>query len=168
MKWILFTGTWKLTNKDVENDVRQAVRSVIERGDGVLTGGATGVDYFAMDEVLKIDPQVTHLRVIIPARLDSYIHDYFMNWCHEPIIKEDIDKLAALLKKIKKANPTALLEMPYETITQEHYNLRHDQEVMYSDEVYAFQVNDSTGTQDTIDKSAKAGLPITNHKKYNI
>ncbi|MDO8572453.1 MAG: hypothetical protein Q7S11_01625 [bacterium] len=168
MKWILFTGTWKLTNKEIEEDVRKAARSVIERGDGVLTGGATGVDYFAMDEVLKLDPSVSRLRVIIPARLDSYIHDYFTNWCHEPITKKDIDELAALLKKIKKVNPTALLEMPYETITQEHYNLRHDQEVMYSDEVYAFQVNDSTGTQDTIDKSAKAGLPISNHKKYKI
>lgn len=168
MKWILFTGTWRLTNKEIENDVRQAVRAVIERGDGILTGGATGVDYFAMDEALKIEPACTHLRVIIPARLDSYIHGYFTNWCHEPITKEDIDNLAKVLKKIKEVNPAALLEMPYETITQEHYNLRHDQEVMYSDEVYAFQVNDSTGTQDTIEKSAKAGVPITNHKKYNI
>lgn len=39
MKWILFTGTWRLTNSDVEQDVRNAVREVIERGDGVLTGG---------------------------------------------------------------------------------------------------------------------------------
>ena len=56
MKWILFTGTWRLTNSDVEQDVRKAAREVIERGDGVLTGGATGVDYFAMDEVIKHNP----------------------------------------------------------------------------------------------------------------
>lgn len=168
MKWILFTGTWKLTNKEVETDVRQAVREVIGRGDGILTGGATGVDYFVMDEVLKLKPNATHLRVIIPARLESYIHDYFTNWCHEPITVEDINRLAVLLKKIKEANPASLLEMPYDVITQEHYNLRHDQEVMYSDEVHAFQINESTGTQDTIDKSAKAGLPTTHHKKYSI
>ena len=168
MKWILFTGTWKLTNKEVEDDVRKATREVIARGDGVLTGGATGVDYFAMDEVLKLQPTATHLRVIIPARLESYIHDYHTNWCHEPVTKNDIDNLADILKKIKWINPTALLEMPYKTITQEHYNLRHDQEVMYSDEVHAFQVNESTGTQDTINKSAKAGLPTTHHKKYKI
>ncbi len=168
MKWILFTGTWKLTNREVEEDVRSAVRAVIKRGDGVLTGGATGVDYFAMDEAMKQNPTASHLRVIIPARLESYIEDYFTNWCHEPITKEDIHNLAALLKNIKKVNPASLLEMPYDIITQEHYNLRHDQEIMYSDEVYAFQVNESTGTQDTIDKSAKAGLPISNHKKYKI
>lgn len=168
MKWILFTGTWRLTNEDVEQDVRKAAREVIERGDGVLTGGATGVDYFAMDEVLKVNPTLSHLRVIIPARLESYIEDYFTNWCHEPIPQKDIDNLANILKHIKKVNPTALLEMPYKVITQEHYNLRHDQEVMYSDEVHAFQVNESTGTQDTIDKSAKAGLPTTHHRKYQI
>lgn len=121
-----------------------------------------------MDEVLKINPTATHLRVIIPALLDSYIHDYYTNWCHDPITKEDINNLATILKKIKELNPASLLEMPYEIITQEHYNLRHDQEVMYSDEVHAFQVNESTGTQDTIDKSAKAGLPTTHHKKYKI
>lgn len=168
MKWILFTGTWRLTNSDVEQDVRKAAREVIARGDGVLTGGATGVDYFAMDEVLKHNPAASHLRVIIPALLESYIEDYFENWCHEPITQKDIDNLANILKHLKKINPASLLEMPYKKITQEHYNLRHDQEVMYSDEVHAFQVNESTGTQDTIDKSAKAGLPTTHHKKYQI
>lgn len=62
----------------------------------------------------------------------------------------------------------ALIEMPYNTITQEHYNLRHDEEVKISNEVYAFQVNNSTGTQDTIDKALRAGLPISLHKKYTI
>jgi hypothetical protein len=39
---------------------------------------------------------------------------------------------------------------------------------MFSDEVYAFQVNNSTGTQDTINKAEKAGLKISLHKKYSI
>lgn len=56
MKWILFTGTWRLTSDEVEKDVREAAREVIARGDGVLTGGATGVDYFAMNEVLNTTP----------------------------------------------------------------------------------------------------------------
>lgn len=53
-------------------------------------------------------------------------------------------------------------------ITQEHYDLRHNEEVKISDEVHAFQVNNSTGTQDTIDKARSAGLPISLHKKYTI
>ncbi len=168
MKWILFTGTWRLTSAEVENDVRTAVRDVLSEGDGIVTGGATGVDYFAMDEYMKIDSSASHLRVIIPANLESYCFDYHTNWCKAPVTKKSIDDLEALLRKIQAANPNALIEMPYDVITQEHYNLRHDEEVKIADEVFAFQVNESTGTQDTIDKALMAGLTISLHKKYTI
>ena len=87
MKWVIFTGTWRLTNKQVEEDVRRAVRE---------------------------------------ARHDE------------------------------------------SDITQEDYDLRHNEEVTFSDEVHAFQVNNSSVTQDTINKAAKVGLPTTHHKKYTI
>jgi len=168
MKWILFTGTWRLTNKEVEDDVRAAAREVLERGDGIVTGGATGVDYFAMDEAMKLYPDASRLKVIIPAVFKSYIYDYHTNWCMEPVTTETIDALEVLLQKIKDANPESLVEMPNDIITQDHYDLRHDEEVKISDEVYAFQVNNSTGTQDTIDKAVQSGLPISLHKKYEI
>jgi len=168
MKWILFTGTWRLTNEEVENDVREAAREIIERGDGIVTGGATGVDYFAMDEATRIDPTASRLKVIIPANLKSYCEDYYTNWCNAPVTSDSIKRFESLLHKIKTADPDALVEMPYDIITQEHYDLRHDEEVKISDEVHAFQVNNSTGTQDTINKAKRAGLPITLHKTYSI
>lgn len=168
MKWILFTGTWRLTNAQVEEDVRGAAREVLARGDGIVTGGATGVDYFAMDEAMRLDPSASRLRVVIPASLGSYIADYYANWCLEPITKQHIVRLAELLGKIKEANSEALIEMPYDAITQEHYDMRHDEEVARSNAVYAFQVNGSTGTQDTIDKAKEVGLPIELYKKYSI
>lgn len=79
MKWVIFTGTWRLTNKELENDVRLAARQVFERGDGLLTGGATGADYFAIDEFVKLNPTCSHLRIFIPAKLDHYISDYRKN-----------------------------------------------------------------------------------------
>lgn len=89
MKWIIFTGTWRLTNSNVEEDVRAAVRDSISHGYGIVTGGATGVDYFCMDEVVKND--YTHkLRVFIPSDLDHYIADYHKNWCQSPITEKDI------------------------------------------------------------------------------
>ena len=168
MKWILFTGTWRLTNAQVEADVRAAAREVLAQGDGIVTGGSTGVDFFAMDEAVKTDPRCVCLKVIIPAYLDDYILDYQKNWCQAPVTSEHIDKLASLLRKIKSANPAALIEMPHTVITQEHYYLRDTEEVALADEVYAFQVNKSLGTQDTIDKATKAGLPITLYKEYKI
>lgn len=170
MKWILFTGTWRLVNQYVETDVRKAVRDVVSSGNGIVTGGATGVDYFVMDEYLKLDPDCRKLRIFIPARVDHFICDYHENWCEYPVTHELIDDLHVVLKKIKEANPAAVFEFRKESgeITQEEYSLRHDEEVAFSDEVYAFQVNDSLGTQDTVDKAKAAGLPIVVHKKYTI
>jgi hypothetical protein len=170
MKWIIITGTWRLTNKEVENDVRQAARKIFEAGDGLVTGGATGVDYFAMDEFLKLNPDCTRIRTFIPAKLDHYINDYRKNWKHSPITDIDIDNLAFLLSIIKKRNPSSIFEVRKDSgnISQDDYNLRHDEEVTFSDELYAFRVNDSEGTSDTIKKAEAAGLPIKLYKKYSI
>ncbi len=169
MKWIIFTGTWRLTNDEVEYDVRAAVRAVLLAGNGIVTGGATGVDYFCMDEVLKLGKE-NSMRVIIPAKLDFFISDYYKNWMTDPITKADIDKLSVVLKDFQNKNPSGLLEIYHAgvDITQDDYDNRHDEEVVFSDEVYAFQVNNSTGTQDTIDKAKASGLKISLHKKYSI
>ncbi len=122
-----------------------------------------------MDECVK-NNYTNKLRVFIPSDVEHYISDYYKNWCQEPIIKEDISNLENVLRKIQETNPSALLEMKHEggDITQNHYDLRHNEEVMFADEVYAFQVNNSTGTQDTIDKAIASGLVISLHKKYTI
>jgi hypothetical protein len=170
MKWIIFTGTWRLVNKEVEDDVRKAARRAFDNGDGLVTGGATGVDYFAMDEFLKLNPGCTHMRIFIPARLNHFIEDYRKNWKHAPIEDRDIDTLEHILKIIKERNPSAVFEVRKDSgdITQAEYDLRHNEEVTFSDEVYAFQVNNSTGTGDTIRKARDAGLPITLHNTYTI
>jgi hypothetical protein len=150
-------------------DVRDAVRDCISHGYGIVTGGATGVDYFCIDECIK-NNYIHKLRVFIPSNLDHYIADYHKNWCQSPITGKDIFALEAVLREIQEKNPGALLEMKHGDcdITQNHYDLRHDEEVMFSDEVYAFQVNASTGTQDTINKAQASGLTISLHKKYAI
>lgn len=169
MKWVIFTGTWRLINEEVESDVRSAVRECISNGNGVITGGALGVDLFAMDEVLKINPECTHLRVIIPSKLDHYIKHFYNALVDGKITKEDFSKLENILRTIQRANPTALLEMHFKNVlTQVEYSERNAEEVKYGDEVYAFQVNNSTGTQDTIDKARASGLAISLHKKYTI
>lgn len=170
MKWILFTGTWRLTNKEVENDVRLAVRQVFENGDGIVTGGATGVDYFCMDEFVKLNRECTRIKIFIPAKLGHYIADYRKNWKHSPINDIDIDNLENILKLIKERNPSNFFEMDKEEgdISQEDYTARHIQEVNCSDEVYAFRVNNSIGTTDTINKAKEKGLEISLFKNYTI
>jgi len=169
MKWILFTGTWRLTDKDVEKDVRDALRKIFDNGDNLIVGGATGVDYFALHEVMKNKKNLSRVRVVIPARLSAYKKDYYKNWCTSPITKKDIDNLINQLLKLKEISPTSLLELPQKKeITQDDYYKMNDELVKYADEVCAFQVNNSKGTQDAIDKAKSLGLKIKSHKKYSI
>jgi hypothetical protein len=170
MKWVIFTGNWKVVNSEVASDVKQEVRRVLSNGDGIVTGGATGVDYICMEEYLKLDPTCTRIRIFIPAKLGHYIADYRKNWCHAPVTQEDITKLEEVLIKIKSTNPACIFEVRKSEgdIHQFEYDLRHNEEVTFADEVMAFHVNESRGTQDTIDKAAAAGLKIVLHKKYKI
>ncbi|HCC06098.1 TPA: hypothetical protein DEP94_01920 [Candidatus Nomurabacteria bacterium] len=168
MKWIIFTGTWKNTNEEVEHDVRESVREVLAHGDGIITGGALGVDLFCMDEVLKINLTCTHLRVILPSKLDLYLEHYAKRITENIITKEKYEELEKTLQAIQKINPSALVEMHFTKIDSESYAERDNEEVKYGDGVHAFQVNDSNGTQHTIDSALIKGIPLLLHKKYSI
>ncbi|MEL6803239.1 MAG: hypothetical protein AAFO91_05555, partial [Bacteroidota bacterium] len=72
MKWYGITGSWRETTESVESDVRLAVRNIIQRGDGIVTGGAPNVDYFASSEALKHNPTGEYIKVFIPTNLWHY------------------------------------------------------------------------------------------------
>ena len=168
MKWIIFTGTWRLTNEEVERDVREAVRNVLANGDAIITGGALGVDWFTLDEAMKLNPTCERILVIIPTSLEI-----FTEYLKQPILQgritmEDFEKVTNSLVVLKSIRQESLIEMPFEDNTRMEYFARNQEEVNRADAVYAFQVNDSVGTQDTIDKAITKGIPILLHKKYSL
>lgn len=166
MKQIIFTGTWRTASEEVERDVRQAVREVLAQGDAIITGGALGVDLFALDEAMKCDPTCERVTVIIPTKLDIYT-DYLKQPILDGKIKmEEFLSLTKTLTLLKEIRPASLIEMPFTDNTHMEYFARDQEEVNRADAVYAFQVNDSKGTQDTLDKAATKGIPILLHKKY--
>lgn len=63
MKWVAISGSWRKTDKKVENDVRREVRKIITSGNGIVTGGALEVDFFATDEVLKLNSSLDKLNL---------------------------------------------------------------------------------------------------------
>lgn len=75
-RWYGITGSWKKTSGLVEEHVRESVRKVYERGDGIISGGALSVDFFAADEALKLDPSAERMKIILPATLERYAAHY--------------------------------------------------------------------------------------------
>lgn len=168
MKWFGITGSWQATSAEVEADVRTAITDIILQGDGIVTGGALNVDWFATDEALKHNPTATQIKVCIPATLTRYAAHYRMRAEEGVITTEQAEELIALLTKLQTANPGALIEHPENiVIDKTAYYERNTEVVELSDELLGFQVNESRGTQDTIDKAIDRGMPV-HVKKYTI
>ncbi|MBU2235814.1 hypothetical protein KKA01_02005, partial [Patescibacteria group bacterium] len=47
--WFGISGSWRKTNEEVEESVREAVRKILSRGGCIVSGGALNVDFFATD-----------------------------------------------------------------------------------------------------------------------
>jgi CRP-like cAMP-binding protein len=168
MYWIAITGSWRHTNQRVEQDVRATVRKLITQGCGIITGGALGVDWLAVDEALKHNPLAEQVRVVIPASLARYLAHYFKRADEGVISHQQAQALSDQLTKLKTANPLALIELEDgRLVEQASYYDRNSQVVAMSDKLYAFQVNKSRGTQDTIDKARAKGIPVC-LKRYEV
>ncbi|TAL27843.1 MAG: hypothetical protein EPN97_16155 [Alphaproteobacteria bacterium] len=169
MRWIGISGTWRTTNGDVERDVRASVRAILAEGNGIIAGGATGVDYFATDEALKLASDGTRIQVVLPSTMENYIA-HLQAWADgydtgDPSVQRGaIDRLVDQLNGLRKINPASVIEgpaVPALDICQKDYDARNTVVAAMSDEIVAFQVNKSTGTQDTIDKAQQAGKKAT-------
>ncbi len=165
-KKIAVSGTWKETSPDVEADVRKAIHSLFEEGDSLVVGSALGVDYYAIDEMLTLDPSATRLTVILPTTLAQY-RERLSGWAtkgEQEGASERVEKLLTTLEKLKTTRPVALEEeadIPANEITETDYLSCNNRIVELSDELMAFQVNGSNGTQDAIDKMRAAGKPVS-------
>ena len=168
MKWVAISGSWRKTNEEVENDVRQAVREIIKRGDGIVTGGALNVDYFATDEALKVNPEAKQIKVCLPVTLELFSAHYRKRADEGVITHQQAEELITQLTALKKANPSALIENEKNTIVDKDTYYERNTKVMdLSNELYAFQVNDSEGVQNTVNKARENGK-FVELKKYTF
>lgn len=167
-KRLSISGTWRETSPEVEQDVRATVRTFFEDGDSLVVGGALGVDYFSIDEMFSLDPSGERITIILPTSLFHYI-GRLTAWAsgQDDTAKARVTALITLLERLRAARPEALEEMADiapEDIVEDDYLACNNRIIELSDGLFAFQVNDSTGTQDAIDKMRAAGKPVTVHE----
>ncbi len=159
--WIGITGSWRTVNAAVERDVRDSVREILRRGAGILTGGALGVDWWATDEALRLDPTALLLKIFLPATLQRYLAHYRQRAAEGVITLTQAEQLIGQLTTIQKINPAAIIEQPNNlTVNQQTYFERNTAIVNASDALFAFHVNNSAGTADTIAKAVAQGKPV--------
>jgi len=168
MKWIGISGGWRKTNQEIEYKIREVVQKIIQRGDGIVSGGALGVDYIATNEALKFDSKANMIKVFLPTMLKKYSEHYRKHANLGTITKEQAENLIKQLTQLKKINPKALIENSDINFTEETkkimYYERNSKVVDFSDELIAFHIktkeSEGAGTEDTIEKANKKGIPV--------
>lgn len=159
--WFGISGSWRKTSEEVEKSVRAAVRKIINRGDGIVSGGALNVDYFATDEALKLNPTADRVKVFLPVPLDLYAAHYRRRATEGVITSEQAETLVSQLQKLHDINKDSLISNPRNTIVNEKtYFERNTEVINHSDALLAFQVNESAGVGDTAQKALDQGKPV--------
>jgi len=102
MKWIGISGGWRKTNKEIEDKVRNIVRKIMMSGDGIVSGGALGVDFIALDEALKNDSKAERIKIFLPTTLEVYATHYRKHALLGTITKKQADDLIEQLSRLKK------------------------------------------------------------------
>lgn len=166
MKWYAISGSWRTIDEKVKEDVEKIVKEIISNNNGILTGGALGVDYIATQTVLDLGDLKRQLKVYLPISLEKFCEYYHDRAKKGIITEEQSNQIVSQLKRIKEESPFSILDdWGYKKVNKTSYYGRNTRIIEDCDELYAFQVNDSKGIQDAINKAKKKGK--TAHlKKY--
>jgi uncharacterized phage-like protein YoqJ len=159
MTWVGVSGSWRYAPPGLEDAVRREVAAALAAGKSVVTGGALGVDYWATETALSIDP--ARLKVVLPTSFTTYAAHYRRRATEGVISAQQAEKLISQLETVAQAG--GLVEHPErpQVVDVTTYYLRNQDVIDVADELLAFQVNASSGTQDTVDKARMKGILVT-------
>jgi predicted Rossmann-fold nucleotide-binding protein len=168
MKFVAISGSWRKVNKEIERKVRKIVRQILKRGNGIICGGALGVDYIALNEALKHDKKAQRIKIFLPTTLKRFAQHLRKHARLERVKKEEVEKLISKLKRLKKLNKNALIENKKADFREEtkkkYYYQRNTKIINSADELIAFRVitkeSQGLGTLDAIKKAKKKGIPV--------
>jgi len=168
MKWVAISGSWRKINEEIEENVRKSVREIVSIDDGIISGGALGVDSIALDEALKIDLEAERIKIFLPTTFETYSAHYRKHAMLGTITSEQAENLVIQLTGLQKINPKALIENLginfNEETKKEIYYQRNSDIIDASDALVAFRVksekSEGLGTADAVKKAQAKGIPV--------
>lgn len=160
MNWYAISGSWRLTNDSVKKDVEFTVKGILSKGDGIVTGGALGVDYFATQVVIE-NKAFNQIKIFLPISLDSFCNHYFRRAEEGVITKAQAELITKQLRTIEKMNKKCIYDdFGFSEANETSYYARNTKIIDACKGLYAFQVNKSKGTQDAINKAKSLGKEV--------
>lgn len=172
--WLGITGSWRTIDQVVVDDVAELVTETVDRGYGIVTGGALGVDYVATEVVRGIGNPSTDLRIVLPIDAVDYMTHYGHTADAGPESKihtSQGSRLGRQLYELSIDHPDSIYAVdifdgerfmePDEQDFRIHaYYFRNGLIAHGADGLGVFQVNGSKGVADTVMKAQLACKPI--------
>jgi hypothetical protein len=158
VRWVGVSGSWRYAPPELRKAVHEEVEAALAEGKSIVTGGALGTDYWATETALRIDSG--RLKVILPTSLVTYAAHYRQRAAEGVISAQQAEDLITPLEAVARAG--GLVEHPErpQVVDVTTYSLRNQDVVDAADELLAFHVNASAGTQDTVDRARRKGIPV--------
>jgi len=159
------SGSWRIATmatspaiEEIKSAVQESVETIIQVGDGIVSGGALGVDFWATETALKYASVPDQIKIIIPTPLNIYL-DHYRQKSAEGAIDESLYHALKFQLNVISAR-FKLIEMSYSACTPETYYSRNTEVVLACNVLNAFVVNGSAGTMDTVTKANNLGKPV--------
>jgi uncharacterized phage-like protein YoqJ len=156
--WVGVSGSWRHAPAGLRDAVHREVAATLAAGKSIVTGGALGVDYWATETVLSTAPG--RLKVILPTSFATYAAHYRQRAAEGVISAQQAEDLITQLETVARAG--GLVEHPErpQVVDVPAYYLRNQDVVDVADELLAFQVGTSAGTQDTVERARRKSIPV--------
>lgn len=160
MRWHAISGSWRYTNSDIQTDTKRVVKAIISSNEGIITGGALRVDYYATDLMMNEGNPKGHLKIYLPTSLDSLLNHYRKRQFEGVINKMQALSVISQLADVKRMYPECLIEGDYEFPNEESYYARNTKIIQDCNVFHAFWVNKSGGVRDAINKALDLGKEV--------
>ena len=160
MKWLGVVGTREV-NDTIRCDIEHFVGQKIADGNGIVSGGATGVDHEAARLAYECGLEAVRFRIFLPVDLELYCQALYDRAAAGKCRQDDAIASVALLRDIAKHRPGVLCDATdFNEVNADSFHARNCQIVDLADELVAFRVNNSRGTTFTIDQAREKGIPV--------
>ena len=163
--------SWRTMNQNVINDNAYIIRKVLEKGLGIINGGALGGDWISNEIVLKEGNPINQLRIVLPVNRFVYMERFYNVLEKNLVNRTQADSLVNQLKYIDQNFPWIIfdkthfdekkfLEPENDEYRKNCYHFRDGLVAYGCDGLTALWINASRGVEDTIKRNKFMKKPL--------
>lgn len=160
MKWLAVIGSRYVT-PEMRRDIGRYVTQKVADGYGIVSGGGTGTDTYAVRMALEAGIDTSRVKLFLPGSVEKYSDELrrraLQGKCEGNDAEETICQLRSL---VGDASNTLVCPAKAEMIDARAFHARNRRIVSYADELVAFRLGQSRGTTYSIERARQKGIPV--------